>query len=233
MPFSTDQILQLNRLALQARFVSGLAHELNNSLQVMGGLVELLSDRTDLPEDAATRIQRIGGQADRASGVIRQVLAYTRDQPFEMTQVDLGSLVDRSLALRRYQLGRAGIEVVWERPELRCAVYGDERQLQQAILNLIVNSEEALIGQARRQVRCVLDCAAAIARFTIADTGPGIAAGLRDRIFEPFFSTRSSDPTIGLGLTASATIVAAHHGRLYLDDSNAGATFVIELPLDG
>lgn len=229
-PVTTEQILQLNRLALQARFVSGMAHELNNSLQVMSGLAELLSERPDLPDDAAIRIKRIAGQADRASDVIRQVLTYTRDQAVQTTKVDLGPLVDRSLALRRYRLGRVGIEVSWNRPDAPCHVHGDERQLQQVVLNLIVNSEEALVSAPRRHLRCELDCSAEVARFTVADSGPGVPADLRDRIFEPFFTTRSSSHTTGLGLTAAAAIVKAHRGRLFLENTQPGATFVMELP---
>src|SRR6187549_2176500 len=111
----STELARINRLTTTARFVSGLAHELNNALQVIGGLVELLADRTDLPADAAVRIQKIGGQADRANGVIRQVLAYTREGVNEVTAIDLAATADRAMALRRYQLGRNGVAINWDR----------------------------------------------------------------------------------------------------------------------
>src|SRR5262245_33978133 len=106
----TAQLARLNRLATMARLVAGLAHELNNTLQVVSGLVELLADRPDLPPDAVTRLQKIGGQADKATTAIRQVLGYTREaSATDSSIVDMTTVVDQVLALRRYQLGRVGI----------------------------------------------------------------------------------------------------------------------------
>jgi C4-dicarboxylate-specific signal transduction histidine kinase len=230
---SAAQLTQINQLTTVARFVSGLAHELNNALQVMGGLVELLGERSDLPADALVRIRKIGGQADRASAVIRQVLAFVREPSVSHAPVDLAQVIDRALALRRYQLARQGVEVQWA-PESSGAsftVVGQDRALQQVVVNLLVNAEEALADQPHRQVRLALVRAGDRVQLTIADTGAGVAPELRDRIFEPFFSTRSSDRAVGLGLTAGAAIAAAHGGRLTLADTAAGATFVLDLPL--
>jgi len=232
-PFDLDagQLAQINRLTTIARFVSGLAHELNNSLQVMSGMVELLADRADLPADAAVRIQKIGGQADRANGIIRQVLAYTREGVNEVTAIDLAATADRAMALRRYQLGRNGVSINWDRQAGQTfRVRGDERELQQLVLNLLVNAEEALHGQADRQLRMTLNRAPGRVSLSIEDSGPGVPADLRERIFEPFFTTRSSSRAIGLGLTVGAAIATAHGGRLYLADTSPGATFVADFP---
>jgi len=230
-----SQLAQINRLATIARFVAGLAHELNNSLQVMGGLVELLADRTDVPPDAAVRIQKIGGQADRASGVIRQVLTFVRDTGWDSGAVDLGGVVDRALALRRYQLGRAGIAVTWDRqPQEYYRVAGQDRALEQVVLNLLVNAEEALEGQAERRVSLTLVRAAGRVQLAVSDTGPGVPPELRETIFEPFFTTRSSSSrAVGLGLTVGAAIAAAHGGHLALGGPGPGATFVLDLPERG
>ena len=229
-----EQLRQINRLALEARFVSGMAHELNNSMQVMSGLVELLVDRPDLPDEVRSRLQKIGGQIDRASAVVRQVLTYTRDEGRAPGLLDMGALVDRAIGLRRYRLGRAGVEVLWDREAVRgCFVRGDDRQLQQVVLNLLVNAEEAMTGAAERRLRVSVEPAPPNVRVAVSDTGPGVPPELRVRIFEPFFSTRLSDRNVGLGLTASANIAAAHEGRLSLEERGTGATFVLELPAAG
>lgn len=229
---SAEQLARINRLATVARFVSGLAHELNNSLQVMGGLVELLADRADLPADALVRIQKIGMQADRASEGIRQVLAFAREPAGERGAADLADVIDRSLALRRYQLGRQGITVEWQRPGgLPVRVAGEHRMLQQAMLNLLANAEEALAGEAQRRLHLGLECAGAVAQVRVSDSGPGVPAEWRNRIFEPFFTTRRSERALGLGLPVSAAIAAACGGRLYLADTTPGATFILELPV--
>jgi C4-dicarboxylate-specific signal transduction histidine kinase len=228
---TTDQLAQLNRLTTIARFVSGLAHELNNSLQVMSGLVELLADRGDLPGDAAVRVQKIGGQADRASAVIRQVLAFVRDAGGGRVALDLAAATDRAVALRRYQLGRSGVTLRWERvPGQTYRVLGIEPQLQQLVINLLVNAEEALVDQTDRRLNVSLARNAGVVQLAVADSGPGVAAGLRERIFEPFFTTRHSTRAVGLGLTVAAAIAAAHGGRLTLADVAPGATFILELP---
>ena len=226
-----ERLLRINRLAMQARFVSGMAHEVNNSLQVMGGLVELIADRPDLPGDVRTRLQRIGDQADRVGGVIRQVLSYTREESAHRHHVDLVSVIDRALALRRYQLGRQGIDVSWDTAASpRAAVEGDEQQLLQAVLNLIVNAEEALEGAADRQLRLDLQTDDTIVRCIVADSGPGIDPALRERVFEPFFTTRPSARNVGLGLPAVAAIAAAHGGRVRVAEAPPGAVLVLELP---
>lgn len=231
LPLAPEQLRQINRLALEARFVSGLAHELNNSMQVMSGLIELLMDRTDLADETRSRLEKVSAQIDRASAAVRQVLAYTRDEGRAPGLQDVGALVDRALALRRYRLGRAGIEVVWDRQAARGGqVRGDDRQLQQVVLNLLVNAEESLAGAAQRRIRIGVESAPPVVRVVVADSGPGVPREVRERIFEPFFSTRLSDRNVGLGLTASAAIAEAHGGRLFLADESPGATFVLELP---
>jgi signal transduction histidine kinase len=77
------RLTRMNRLATEARLVAGLAHELNNSLQVVGGLVELLATRTDLPSDAVARLEKVSGQTDKVTSAIRRVVTYSRERPAE------------------------------------------------------------------------------------------------------------------------------------------------------
>ena len=230
---TAGQLAQINRLTTVARFVSGLAHEMNNSLQVIGGLVELLVDRGDLPAGAAVRVGKIAAQTERASTAIRQVLAFVRDPGGDRRAADLGAIVESALALRQYQLARAGIAVAWSRQAgERLPVRGDERQLRQLVLNLLVNAEEALAGAAERRIDIEAARDDGRVRLVIHDTGPGVSPELRDRIFEPFFTTRGSEQAVGLGLTVGAAIAAAHAGGLRLDSgATRGARFVLELPL--
>jgi C4-dicarboxylate-specific signal transduction histidine kinase len=230
MTLSSEQLARINRVATVARFVSSLAHELNNSLQVMGGLIELLADRADLPPDVRARIERIGEQADRASDRIRQVASFVREPATAAAQVDLSALVERALALRSYELGRSGIQVEWAYPDDACVVRGSARELRQAVLNLLANAQEALADVPARALRVQLARTAGTIRLTVADTGPGVAADLRERIFEPFFTTRGATGALGLGLTVAVHTAAAHGGRLLLECERPGASFVLELP---
>src|SRR5690606_27806206 len=178
--------------------VAGLAHELNNSLQVMSGLVELLSDRGDLPSDVVLRLQKIGGQADKAGAAVRDVLGYSRDAVSAPATVDVAAIVESAVALRRYHLGRAGIAVQLDAPRARHRVVTRTRDLVQVVLNLILNAEEALAQAPSRELRIRVAGDARRAQVVVTDTGAGVPAEIRDRIFAPFFTTR--DPARALGL---------------------------------
>ena len=230
-PLGPAQWGQINRLATAARMVAGLAHELNNSLQVVSGLVELLGDRPDIPPDAVTRIQRIGGQAEKATVAIRQVLGYTREFGPETTSVDLAAAAEQALALRRYQLGRAGISATVEAPSIPVTVPGDDRALLQVLLNLVLNAEDALAQEPVRGLRVTVQRQGARARLVVRDTGHGVPEELRGRIFEPFFTTRAGERSVGLGLPVARLIAARHGGQVSLGASSPGATeFVLDLP---
>jgi C4-dicarboxylate-specific signal transduction histidine kinase len=230
-PLSPARLAQINRLATAARMVAGLAHELNNSLQVVSGLVELLSDRADIPADATGRIQRIGGQAEKATTAIRQVLGYTREFGPATTTVNLASAVEQALALRRYHLGRAGIAVTVDAPPVPVAVAGDDRSVLQVLLNLAINAEDALAQHPVRELRVAIERDGSRARVVVRDTGHGVPADIRERIFEPFFTTRTGERALGLGLPVAQVIAASLGGQVALGASGPGATdFVLDLP---
>lgn len=230
-PLGPAQWGQINRLATTARMVAGLAHELNNSLQVVSGLVELLGDRPDIPPDAVARIQRIGGQAEKATVAIRQVLGYARELGPETTSVDLAAVAEQGLALRRYQLGRAGITATVEAPSEPVMVRGDARALLQVLLNLVLNAEDALAQQPVRELRVTVQRQGTGARLVVRDTGHGVPEDLRRRIFDPFFTTRTGERSVGLGLPVAQLCAARHGGHVSLGASRPGATeFVLDLP---
>ena len=140
--------------------------------------------------------------------------------------------MDQVLALRRYQLGRNGVTVTVDRgagPPLE--VQAVERQLAQAILNLVVNAEEALVGQPQRQLRITLARTGAAAQLQVQDTGAGVPPEYAERIFEPYFTTKSTERAVGLGLPVTRAIANSLGGRLFLGDPGPGASFVLELPL--
>src|SRR4029079_4755872 len=203
-PADPARLTRMNRLATEARLVAGLAHELNNSLQVVGGLVELLPTRTAVPSDAIPRLEKVSGQTDKATSAIRRVVTYSRERPAEQSLVDLGALVDQTLSLRQHQLGRLGVAAMVDRgPNGNYRVRGDERQLTQALLNLVLNAEEALGTALSRQLQVKLTATTDRVRIAVSDNGPGVDPAMRDRILEPFISTSQSERALGLGLPVS------------------------------
>jgi len=225
------RLLQINRLANSARLVAGLAHELNNALQVAGGLVELLADRADIPADARVRIHKIGGQTEKAGAAIRQVLAVTREGAGQAGRVDLVAVVQQAVAVRDYNIGRAGITVALDLPSTRIDVTADHRGLLQLLLNLVINAEEALANQPQRVLTIATGRGDGAARVVVSDTGHGVPRELRERIFEPFFTTRTGERTVGLGLPVARALAQQFGGRVTLDYAeSATTTFVVTWP---
>lgn len=226
------RLQQVNRLATSARMVAGLAHELNNALQVAGGLVELLGDRADIPSDARARIQRIGGQMEKAAAAIRQVLAFTREGAGQPGRVDLVALVEQAVAMRRYNIGRAGITITLDLPSTPLEVTADSRALLQLLLNLVINAEEALAKQPQRALTIAAGRDAGATRLAVSDTGHGVARELRERIFEPFFTTRTGERAVGLGLPVARALALQSGGQVTLEQAeDARTTFVVTWPV--
>ena len=145
-PGPTD-LLTLNRAATVARLLAGVAHEVNNALQVIGGTTELMQTTPGLPASVAEGLQRIAVQNTRAAAAIQEVMLFAR-QKDAPGRTNLREIATRSVALRSFAIGRARLTIALDAPTTgRVVVNGNPALLQLAVLNLIVNSEQALAGQ--------------------------------------------------------------------------------------
>lgn len=232
-PDDDQRWITLNRQAISGAFVSGLAHDLNNPLQVVTGTVELLLARPDLPPDVVVRLERIAQQVNRASATLLDVVGFVRERPASPVRVDLRSIVERVLGLRRYPLARAQITVITElAPTGQAIVMGKSPELAQALLNLVMNAEAALIGRPNAELRVSVDAVSGVVRVRVTDNGPGVSAEVADRLFQPFVSSRDADVAAGIGLMAASALVGRNGGRLRLEPAASGASFAIEIPLE-
>lgn len=229
--------ITLNRQAIAGAFVSGLAHELNNPLQVVTGTVELLLARRDLPPDVVARLERISQQVNRASATLIDVVGFVRERPGSTGRVDLRTIVERVLGLRRYPLTRAMIGVVTDLPPAgKAMVMGKGPEIAQALLNLVMNAEAALapsmppVPGKTSELRVAIEEGPGVTRIRVADNGPGVAPEVAERMFAPFVSSRDVEAAAGIGLAAAAALVARNAGRLWHEPTPSGATFVMELP---
>ncbi|MEZ4504131.1 MAG: response regulator [Dehalococcoidia bacterium] len=221
---------RFERLGELGDLVSGAAHELNNPLTAIVGYAQMLPA---LDGDEQSRALRtIEDEALRASQIVRHLLSFARRQRPSLLPVDLNAIVHRVVEVRRYGLDVDGIEVVLELDELPM-VLGDEFQLEQVVLNLLVNAHQAMAetgGTVAIRTR-VID---GRARLELDDTGPGVPAELAERIFDPFFTTREVGHGAGMGLATVYGTVTEHGGRVWVERSAShGALFVVELPLRG
>jgi signal transduction histidine kinase len=226
-----DDLVTLNRSATVARLVAGVFHELNNSLQVIGGLAELLQDTPGIPPAVADGLRRIHGQSAKAGMAIAEVMAFSRQKSDARGRVNMRDLTARAVGLRTFAIGRARLTIVYDPPKSGAVdVEGFPNQLLLVLLNLIVNAEQALTGQQGGTIRVDLELAAGWVVVRVSDNGPGIDPVTAVQVFEPFMTTRSREESSGIGLAVARHIAEQHGGTLTLEKADAGARFALRLP---
>lgn len=225
-----SQLNLTSRLAAISRLTSGVAHEIKNPLNSIALRLELLRSRVlpELPE-AEKEIDVIAQEIVRLDRVVRTFLDFTRPVELQTEELDLARLAAELAALLRPEAEQQGVALETEGLEEPAIVRGDAGLLKQALLNVLRNGLEAMPGGGRLAIR--LRKAAGCAEVEIADTGPGIPAEFRDRIFNLYFTTKKNGTGIGLAMTYRA--VQLHNGSIEIGDApGGGAAFRIRLPLE-
>jgi signal transduction histidine kinase len=214
-------------LASAAALVAGLAHEIGTPMGVIRGHAEALEGAVE-GERAQWRLRTIRTQIDRISEIIQALLNIARPRELVRVPVDLGEVVETSLAFLSEKLGRRGVEV--ERSLGRVPeVLGDPDKLQQLFLNLFLNAIDAMPDGGTLSVR--LRRKAAGVEVAITDTGLGIPPEDLEHVFEPFYTTKPAGRGSGLGLVVVRGIVADHGGTIELtSETGRGTCFQIFLP---
>ena len=226
-----DALLSLNRSTTAARLLSGVVHDVNNVLQVLSGTVELLASRTDLPAAVAPSLDRLGRQTARAAAILADVQRFTRASLTERDRVNLREVAEHSLALRAFAIKRANLTSRLTASDTESYyVQGNRAQIQQALLNLVMNAEQALAGAAGGEILVELGADATTLALRVTDKGPGLAVQPPERAFEAFVTSRDPWEGAGLGLWAARAIAAEHGGSIGLESSAAGTSVVIRLP---
>ncbi len=227
-----EQLRQSEKLVALGELVAGVAHEVNNPLTGISAFAQLLQE-DNLTSEQLEAAQMIKREADRAVHVIRDLLIFARKTGPHTVSVDLNDLVEQTLRLRTYGLRTAGVRVELDlAPDLQ-RLRGDDRQLQQVLLNLVVNAEHAMAAVAERTLRITTRNAVERVVVEVSDSGTGMTPEVQKRIFEPFFTTKPEGKGTGLGLSVSYGIVQTHGGTLTVHSApGAGATFRLSFRAD-
>lgn len=228
-----SKLLQTEKMAAVGQLVSGIAHELNNPLTSIMGYAQLLLGH-GLNSAQFSEASKVFHEAERTRRIVKNLLYFARENEPERTSVDLNEIIERTLALRSYELKVQDITVVTDLAEDLPRTMADPYQLQQVILNLLVNAEQALLqdrGQGRVHIRTRTVPGNRIS-VEVTDDGPGIPREIVSRIFDPFFTTKPSGLGTGLGLSIAYGIVKQHDGEISFENRlEGGARFTVELPI--
>ena len=229
---SRESDAQQARLASVGALLGGVANEINNPLTALLAIAELEASSPTLGTEDRHVLEQIREEARRASRIVAQLLESTNERPMERLATDLNHVVRASIDLQGYRLRQRGLHVIACMSEESLDVHADARQLQQVLLNLILNAEEAVLASGRTGVIRIETVASdAAVQLRITDNGQGVAAKHVSQLFEPMFTTRTDGKGRGLGLTVSRAILRDHGGSLELEQREGdGATFLITLP---
>jgi signal transduction histidine kinase/ActR/RegA family two-component response regulator len=227
-----SRLVQSEKLSAIGQLVAGVAHELNNPLTGVLGYAQLLMRRATDP-DLSRSLEKIGSEAFRCKKIVQNLLTFARKQKPAKTLIDVNQALERALDLRSYQMRLDNVEIVTEFHPRLPRTMADFHQLQQAFLNIIVNAHQAM-AEVKRRGRLTLRTSEENGRIVleIADNGPGIPAGLREKVFDPFFTTKDVGVGTGLGLSICYGIVQEHGGQIEVESElGEGTRIIIELPI--
>ncbi len=221
------QMIQAAKLAAVGELAGGIAHEINNPLQILLGHIQLMQLGRDLPK----RIEIIRGQVEKISQIMKRLLNFSRKVPedFKFEPVNVNFAIQEIITLVSYQFKYNDIELVLKLDPALPLIQGNKIYLQQVFLNIMINAKDAMPDGGKLIIETYCEDGNVIVKFT--DTGVGIPDEIKEKIFEAFFTTKGSKGT-GLGLSISRWIIKKHNGEIKVESEvGKGSTFIIILPI--
>ncbi len=225
------QLIQSEKLASLGRLSAGVAHEINNPLTSILLYANLMREKLEKDHLLEKNLMYIIEDTERCREIVKNLLAYSRQTNPTRNYFRINDLIDESLRLIRDQKLFLHIKVVEDKWPHWLLVYADKNQLCQVLINLIINAIDAMEGQGVLTLHTYQDTVSGKAILEVTDTGSGIPAENKSKIFDPFFSTKELGKGTGLGLSMAYGIMEENHGRIFVKETGPqGTTFALELP---
>ncbi len=233
----TDQVRMQRRLdrseqlAFVGEIAASVAHEINNPLDGIQNCLEIIRKDEGEISNKEQFYDLIAEGLDRIAFIVKRLLVFSKKYELDKTQIKIADVIRKSLIFISSKLERDGIVVELEVDDSLPTIEGDSYNLSQVIMNIVLNSAQAIDGQGRIAIRAQEDNKVGGIRVDISDNGCGISPDDIDKIFDPFFTTKDGTEGTGLGLSFSKKIIEQHGGELSVRSVvGRGATFSILLP---
>lgn len=225
-----DQLRHADRLATIGQLAAGVAHELNEPLGNILGFAQLITKVSKLPGQAKRDAEKIISSTLHAREIVRKLMYFARQMPPEKVRCDLNQIVEEGAYFLGARCAKAGIELIRELTTDLPPIIADPSQLNQVLINLAVNSMQAMPqgGLLTISTRADDDHVSLI----VEDTGTGMDESVMKQIFVPFYTTKDVDEGTGLGLAVVHGIVSSHGGTIEVESEvGKGSKFVVRLPM--
>lgn len=228
--------ISASRMAILGEMTSGIAHEINNPLTVISGLadqiVRSISEEALEPRDVNTKISKIKQMTERVQKIVKGIKSHARDggaDPFHSNLVR--DLINESLSLCVDNLKAHDIKIILDDVDPGIVLDCRGTQISQVILNLISNAKDAIKNQAEdRWIKVSARDTGNFIEFSLTDSGNGISPEIREKILQPFFTTKAVGEGTGLGLTITKNIIESHCGIFQIAEGTQNTTFVFSIP---
>ncbi len=225
-----EQLRNTEKMVALGELVAGVAHEINNPLTGISAFAQILLEE-ELGSEQRESVALIKQESDRAKGVINDLLLFARKTERGTGPVDINTVIEQTVRLRSYPLRNAKVTVSLELDDSRPLVSGDPQKLQQVLLNIVSNAEHAMHTTVERTLTLRTARNGDVVQIMAIDTGTGMTAEIRRRMFEPFYSTKAAGVGTGLGMSVAYGIINAYGGTIAVDsEPDVGTTVTIVLP---
>jgi len=223
-------LMQNEKLTSIGLLAAGVAHEVNTPLAVISNNAQMLARQLAASDPRSKLVEKIVKQTFRASEIINSLLSFSRIGASALVDVNVNKLIQETLALLAPQLRSSGITVASELTLRLSPIRGNAGKLQQVFLNLFLNAKEAMPQGGTLRISTAQDNARV--RVEVTDTGVGIPRENLHKIYDPFFTTKTTGRGTGLGLAVSYGIIQEHAGSIRVSSSpGQGTSFLLEFPI--
>lgn len=225
-------LVQSEKMAAFGQLGAGIAHEIKNPLAGILGLTQLSLRRAAKDDPVYKNLSIIEKETNRCTSIIQNLLKFARQEKVAFEPVNINQVAKDASAIVEHQLEMHKVKLQKNFAPSLPMISGNANQIQQVLLNLMINAQQAMGGSPGEVTVTTLSLDSSHVQVQISDNGPGIPEDIQAKIFEPFFTTKEVGKGTGLGLSVSYGIIKEHKGEIKVESSpETGTTFTIEFPL--